>query len=94
MLIRQVFNSETTQDLAAEKTKTICSELGSAIRAMLFMASDDRQSKISSVLKDVIDQGAEIKANDFTHKLIRMMVADSVNILNNIQDIEITSKNP
>ena len=59
------------------------------VKAMLFMASDNRESKIAVVLRDALALGADFKENDFNLTLMRMMVADSVNILQNIEDVEI-----
>lgn len=91
-LIREVFASKISNVADVKKDEaTICDNLSQMIKAMLFMASDNRQSKIAIVLKDVLSQGTEFKQSEFNLKLMRMMVADSVNILNNVQEVELTT---
>lgn len=90
-LIREVFAKKMTAGEAVVSTlKTVCDGLSDTIKAMLFIASDNRQSKIAIVLKDVLSQGTEFKESEFNLGLMRMMVADSVNILNNFEDVEVT----
>jgi len=90
-LIREVLKRKVS---SSENSKnTICDHLGEQVKAMLFMASDNRQSKIANVLKDVLSQGATFEDNLFTKSIMRMMIADSVNILNNMTEVEISNKN-
>ena len=53
------------------------------------MASNERGSKLANVIMDLLGNGARFKMNQFTVFLLRMMTADSVNILKNIKEVEL-----
>lgn len=64
-------------------------DVAEQLRSQLFLASDCSSSKIGNVVKDLVDDGVQFKLNDFTVMLLRMLTADSVNILKNVKDVEL-----
>ena len=65
--------------------KKVCDVLAEHLLALLFVSSDTQKSLLSNVVSDLVNKhGVQFKQNSFTSKLLRMMTADSVNILRNI----------
>ena len=86
-LIREVFKRKlgATED-SGDK---VCDVLAEQLKSKLFVASDNQRSKIANVVADLVAQGATVSQNSFTTSILRMLVADSVNMLKNIKEIEI-----
>lgn len=55
------------------------------------MSSDQNFSKVSDVVKDLREAGVNFKMNPFTANLLKMLTADSVNILKNVKLVDIKS---
>ena len=45
-----------------------------------------------NVTQDLVSSGVQFKENTFTKNLLRMMTADSVNMLKNIREVQIEDK--
>ena len=45
-----------------------------------------------NVTQDLVNSGVQFKENAFTKNLLRMMTADSVNMLKNIREVQIEDK--
>ena len=83
-LIQEVFKQmlgSSEEDLAK---KTICRELSVQMKAMLFLASDEKQSKILNVVRDLVNAGVKIVDNSFLRSITKMLSADAVNVLRNV----------
>lgn len=67
-------------------------QIANKLRAQLFLASNDQGSKLGNVARDLLEAGVKFKMNTFTVWLLRMMTADSVNMLKNVKEVGIESE--
>ena len=58
------------------------------LKALLFLSTDSQKSKLQPVVQDLLLQGVSFKQNEFTTNVIRMLTADSVNVLQRVKDAE------
>lgn len=71
-----------------DKKVTVCDPIAKHAKSILFLESSNEQSKLWNVMKHLVEDGTDIQQNDFTKSLLRMLTADSVNIMHNLTSIK------
>ena len=88
-LICEVFKRKLAEESKSSENDKLSDIISNKLKSQLFIASDSQRSKNYSVIADLVSQDAQIVQNTFTRSLLRMLTADSVNMLKNIRGVEI-----